>query len=501
MLHRVLIVLATAVLVLAVLRQILPAGLAWLVAAWWAVMPVNFDTMYEVHLFSLIPLLVALLALWQGRSPWNRGTALALLLLSAFLVRNEIAVSVAGFAALCLLWEIRLGRNRNAVEPAPPAASLIVAYLIPVIVALVVVGYYYRNSDVRGDALRAEMHAKHVVSMGQAYALGYAERHTDWNKNPWADFEDACQADFRSPEPTLSDMLHTNPRALASHVLWNLRLIHHSIQLLLFNRSGGAVNPDVVEMPMKSRAAVAGSVGMLLLAGLALTRRKTDLWRQVFWDHRFEWLASAVMVAFTIPVALLVRPRPAYLFSVSVLLMAFLAACAWAVAGHWPIWRRLSVLTPAVMLALIFFVPGAYGTSKHHGSQPLLTMYERLKPFQKDFVTKDAVYLGARAVELHNYLGYGSGRAIDLQALTALPTGQTVADFLDRERVTLVYLDRDWVERLEAQQPGTIRPFLSSASEGWRVVGAGQSKTDWWLVLARRTPESEARPELPLELR
>jgi len=246
---------------------------------------------------------------------------------------------------------------------------------------------------------------------------------------------------------------------------------------------------------------VAGSVGVLLLTGLAFLRRKTELWRQVFRDRGFEWLASAVMVAFTVPVALLVRPRPAYLFSVSVLLMAFLAACAWVIAGHWPIWRRLRVLMPAGMLALICLVPGAYGNSKHHGAQPLLTMYERLKPFQKDFVAKDAVYLGARAVELHNYLGYGSGRAIDLQELTAMPAGQTVADFLDRERVTLLYLDREWVERLEAQQPGTIRPFLSAASDGWRVVGAGQSKTDWWLVLARRTPASETRPELPLQVR
>ena len=33
--------------------------LAWLLAAWWAVLPVNFDTLYEVHLFALLPVLAA----------------------------------------------------------------------------------------------------------------------------------------------------------------------------------------------------------------------------------------------------------------------------------------------------------------------------------------------------------------------------------------------------------------------------------------------------------
>src|SRR5262249_54141084 len=51
--HRVVTVLAASVLVLAVLRQLIPPGLAWLCAAWWAVLPIVFNTMYEVHLFAV----------------------------------------------------------------------------------------------------------------------------------------------------------------------------------------------------------------------------------------------------------------------------------------------------------------------------------------------------------------------------------------------------------------------------------------------------------------
>jgi hypothetical protein len=278
-------------------------------------------------------------------------------------------------------------------------------------------------------------------------------------------------------------------------------MVPQSIELLLFNRAAGRVNPDVVEMPMDSSAALAGVVGAVSVIGLALTRRRTELWRQIFTERRFEWAASLATVAFTIPVALLVRPRPAYLYSVSVLLMAILAACAFVLAGGWPVWRPLRAVMPAIMLVLIVVVPDAYGSRKHHGSQPLLTVYERLKPFQKEFVKADAVYLGERAVELHNYLGYGSGRTIDLQELAALPQGQTVADFVDREHVTLFYLDLTWFNAVEAQQPGAMRSFLASASRDWRIVGSGQTKADWWFVLERQTPSTRAQPQLPMEPR
>src|SRR5215470_5118165 len=57
-LHRVVIVLVAAVGVLFVLRRLLPPGLALLGAAWWAILPTNYNTLYEVHLFAFLPILL-----------------------------------------------------------------------------------------------------------------------------------------------------------------------------------------------------------------------------------------------------------------------------------------------------------------------------------------------------------------------------------------------------------------------------------------------------------
>src|SRR5262249_54011924 len=96
-LHRVLIVMAATLCVLALMRILLPPALALLIAAWWAVLPINFETLYEVHLFSLLPILAAwLVAAWKD-DPWHRGTALAILAGATILVRNELIVAALLF--------------------------------------------------------------------------------------------------------------------------------------------------------------------------------------------------------------------------------------------------------------------------------------------------------------------------------------------------------------------------------------------------------------------
>ena len=77
--HRVLIALGAALLVLAVLRRLLSPAIAWALAIWWVLLPTNFDTVYEVHLFAvLLPLVAVVVALtWSG--PWMRSAVLAIL--------------------------------------------------------------------------------------------------------------------------------------------------------------------------------------------------------------------------------------------------------------------------------------------------------------------------------------------------------------------------------------------------------------------------------------
>ncbi len=112
-LHRVIIVMAATLGVLAVLRMLLPAALALLIAAWWAVLPINFEVLYDVHLFSFLPVLAALIVAGSGDSPLWRGSALAILVAAAALVRLEVFVAVAAYAIICLwreIIELRAGR-------------------------------------------------------------------------------------------------------------------------------------------------------------------------------------------------------------------------------------------------------------------------------------------------------------------------------------------------------------------------------------------------------
>src|SRR5207237_322994 len=114
LLHRLLIVFAATLLVLAVLRRLLPPAIAWLMAAWWAVLPINFNTLYEVHLFSLLPALVAWLLLLSSRGHWARGLGLGVFAASTFLTRNETAVATVLFGMACLAYEWRRRKARGA---------------------------------------------------------------------------------------------------------------------------------------------------------------------------------------------------------------------------------------------------------------------------------------------------------------------------------------------------------------------------------------------------
>src|SRR5260370_5432346 len=89
-LHRIIIVIAATLGVLAVMRKLLPPALAFLIAAWWAILPINFDTLSEVHLFALLPVLAAWLIAGSRDTPLGRGTALAILVAATILVRYEL---------------------------------------------------------------------------------------------------------------------------------------------------------------------------------------------------------------------------------------------------------------------------------------------------------------------------------------------------------------------------------------------------------------------------
>ncbi|HEX2054802.1 MAG TPA: hypothetical protein VHJ78_13895, partial [Actinomycetota bacterium] len=144
--HRLILAFGLTALVLALARRLLPAAAAWLVAAWWAVLPVNFDTLYEVHLFGAIPALVAALAVcrWPGHA--GRAAALAVLGTSAVLVRNEYGFAALLFALVCLWSLVREVRRLRSLRAGVP---LLRPYVAAGLAATLAIGFFYSRSTVK----------------------------------------------------------------------------------------------------------------------------------------------------------------------------------------------------------------------------------------------------------------------------------------------------------------------------------------------------------------
>lgn len=565
-LHRVAIVLAATALVLAVLRRMLPAEIAWLVGAWWAVLPINFNTVYEVHLFALLPLLVAALLVTSRRGAWARGAALAVLVLDMFTLRNEVMVAVACLAVVCLGWERRqwraalppkrdwrfnlavglallvlfllaLGVRQNGLwllavvaafamvffaidrrlrrSPATerPVASWVAAYVVPVCVAVALSGFFYQRSISKRDSLRRQFHLKHTVNMGQVYAFGYQQRHPRrWqDKNPWLDFPELCSRQFGVGAPTLAQMIRSNPRETMRHFLWNCRLTPAGVQLMLFNGISGDVIPDYDGATARRQRYVLVlsivAITILVIAAVLAVGNK-DRWRPWFAARGLEWLALLCVAAPALLVIPTQRPRPSYLFALAVLLMSIVGTAAYVIVRTFLPFPRLRALLPVAMVLLAVFVPSYWGGARTPGPSSMSATYARLKPFQSLIDQKDRVFVvGGYAPFVHNYLGFAHGRAsLDYDLFDRMTPDMTLAQFLDAQQVTLMYLDlRGWLI-LEDRYPGLLREFLlTQVQTNWQMIAAGQEDERWadddappdrckWALFLRITPGSPSAP-------
>src|SRR3954447_11535779 len=328
--HRMLIALAATLLLLAVGRRMLPPLLAWLVAAWWAVLPINYNPLYTVHLFAVLPVLLAWLAAVRLPRPWNRGVVLGILVASTFLVRNELFVAAGCWVVVCVVWEYRerrAGKRRGAPAPRSGPRPLLV-YGLPLLAAALLIGFFYQRSYIKSRELRRVFDAKHTVNMGQVYTFGLAQRQHDTVVNPWTEYQNVMRRDFGAPEVSLTRMLRTNPRATLAHVLWNVRLTPAGLQLLLFNATSSDYTPDYQDYPPEPARALPLSIAALLVvlmgAGLALWRRWL-WWRAWFRPRAAGWLAMGCVLMTAALIIPTQRPRPSYLFAHGIVLMTVVA--------------------------------------------------------------------------------------------------------------------------------------------------------------------------------
>ncbi len=492
-LHRLIIVFTLAMLVLALMRRLLPPGIAWLIAAWWVILPINFDALYEVHLFAVIPILVAFLIILSTARSWARGGALAILSASSILVRNELTVATGILAVICLLWEIRLRKVIKVEHGSPPnVQAYLIGYGGPMLLAGLVVFFFYSRSVIQFPELPAASAPKHTLNMCQVYAFGYQQRHPEWTKSPWTECYDLMKIDFGASLLSLPEMIKRNPQAVLDHFLWNIGLTPNGLQVLLFNSTSGTINPDYAPVHLRSPIALVLSIVILsiIAVGLVLLYRDRRSWWAMWLQSRaIGWMAMLAVVAVAFIIIPMQRPRPSYLFTVGIFLMALTGMSIFAIVQRWPVFERLSNWMPLVMIALVLIIPSYYAAADRVQPRRLHNLYQRLAPFEQLIANRQTVFLVSQfAGELPNYIVHDDAQlpshTLDYGIFSNRLANTPLETILDRQGVNLFYIDNNLWSIIETNP--LDQPFLNSPdSVGWQHI-ALQKTGDRWMLLQKK---------------
>jgi hypothetical protein len=496
-LHRALIVVLASAGVLAVARRMLPSGIALLLAIWWAVLPMNFDVFYEVHLFALLPILAAWLLAMRSDTAGSRGAALAMLVLTTVLVRNEYSIACLLYAFYCLWREI--GALRSSHNAGPTALRrVLLQYAIPLGLALLVCLFFYWRTPLPNEQILARLHEKHTANMCQVYAFGFGQRHPEWTDNPWIACDGLMTQTFGIAAPTLSEMIRTNLPAVIDHFLWNLSLTGNGLQIALFDAASGQLNPDYtprelgVSYPLWLSFLAVGIVA----AGLALTLRDwRSRWSASFRALSYRWAPLLVVAVIALPVILTQRPRPDYLYALTFVLMLVIGTGLQVLTNRWA--RAVEICSLVIGIATLLLIPPYYPA--HADGRPAKAAYERLRPYRSllDALPGDIV-IGDYAVELSNWIGLSRGRqtVLDYRSLPGWGPQTDACAKMDCRRVSALYVHA----RLMSQVKAAIADhgFCPKDPDGypWLAVGT-EAETAGSLLLIRKSPDVTLPPNTP----
>ncbi len=478
MAHRILIVLAAALLVLAVMRSLLGPAMGLLVTVWWVVLPPNFDVEYEVHLFGLLPILVAVLVVSRAPGRGAKGTALAILAGGTLLLRNELVIATAVVAVAIGVSEVRERRVRRV-----PLSAYARAYGVPLaIVFLLAAGAYWR-SVVQGHDVQIASRAKHELNMCQVYAFNYQQRHpSKFVGNPFIDCAPLMQRVFGRPLPTAFQATTANPRAVVDFVAWNTRLLPSGLQVALFSATVTGDNPGY--FPVKNRRPYALVLSIIVLAvmvaGLMVILRDREFWRREWLPPRAWAIVVLGAVAITtLVVALTQRPRPEYLYGLTVGLVALVGLCTCALLRRIGGTEVVAPLAVGLIVVLGIALPSYY----QPGPRPIHDALERLQVIRERLQEPGSVLVtSGYGYEICSYLADTASRYCTSPSwaeLKARVTGATsIRDVLDQAKVTAIYADP-----LLQADPVLAQVLGSPRSAGWRKIAAGTAADGPWSVL------------------
>jgi hypothetical protein len=473
-------VLAATVLVLALMRRLLHPAVALLVAAWWAIVPANYDPLYEVHLFGVLPVLVAALITARDPRRSSLGIAVAILAGSALLLRNELVIATVIVGVAIVLHEL----HRRRVRPVS-SSVLMLAYGLPLAIICVLAGGMYWRSYVQGSTLGPYISNKQDLNMCQAYAFNFQQRHPSrFRGNAFTECAPLMQQTFGRAMPSLVQATLDNPRAVAGYIKWNLQLLPSGLQVALFNATSTRDQPDYVPVETHRSYPLVLSIAVLaLLGGGALSiRRDYEFWRREWFPTRRWALAILGAVAVTaFFVVLTQRPRPEYMYGLTVGLMGFVGVCVSALVRRMGWTRFMSVFAAVTLLSLVVAMPSHY----RHGPRPLHDAVRRLGILRGPLQRPGSVLIASEFnFEICAYLAGSYNRSCtspDWASLkTQLARGLPVGQVLNRANASVIY-----AETLLLADPAITQLVAAPEGYGWRQIAGGLGAQGPWHILVR----------------
>ncbi len=478
--QRLAIIFAVSLGGLAVMRRLMPAPLAWIAAAWWVIHPANFNVDYEVHLFAVLPFIAIWLLSLIKPGSLGRGWTLSILLATAVLVRNEIILSLIFYFFVCGILEMRA----KATWDSKRLRQLTLHYGGPLALALAFIALFVWRNSFSMTYMQSAFEAKHTLNMCQMYGYGYSQRHPEWMKNPWTDCPQLMAQQFGSMNPTLTQMLHSNPGACLEHVLWNLRITPGGLQYLLLAGASWPIAPGHPPFIIPKSIASIATFCIILIwsAGLWIALKEGGRAVCAKVTANGMWAMLCFLPA-AFAVIATQWPRADYLLPLCLMMIAGTMFLGGLLLEHLglrldnPCW----IIIP-VLVALVLAPP--YDKYTPDTGRPLLTLYRRLAPFQRLLQSRSGALLVNGYPEFEIYIGSGASPprvTYDYSLFKLRRPSEKLAEFLESQGIQIAYLDESLWPAIAERQDDLA--FLRSPQDfGWQTLaGADQGQRHWHL--------------------
>jgi len=433
-------------------------------------------------LFFVLLILILYLAVLHLPGMLARGTGVALLLAFAVLMRNELLLPLILFTSIALGFDLWRRFRQRTVR----MRSVLLAYGVPFVLAVALCGFFYERSMFKWPEVKSFISAKHTLNVCQIYAFSYQQQHPEWAHSPWTDCQPLILTTFGKPEVTLWEATRLNPGAMVRYFWWNIKLIPSGLQVLLFNATSGNVNPDYVPVPINPPFArlASGILLVILTAGTVIFLRSPREWYETLVQPRvWAWIIMGSVASVVVIVMITQRPRPSYMFTLGLLLMALTGFFVQLIISNWPWLSAFRWMFPIAAATLIAFTPCYYAAPRF--GRPNLAAYRHIRPFQEIIDPNVGLMAPFYGADLCYYLSRTPRRYC--RGFDYWVFRDSTAPGVDWNRALAALRVKFFLANESVLTDKAGAEFVRSApSNGWEVVELENLPGNRWMLLQKR---------------